>query len=286
MAINPSDEHPWLNHALEAPTHPDGVIDWDMVWLHRRKQGVQQPRPVFCGDVFEDVTIAGEELPVTVVILQHPCALMDANNEVRAVLLAARVVDHPKVSISDWTRKFDIMPLVVHDSDPLQHRAIAFDQLVLVPSANLPLKKRVACMEIEGVSRLLQRWTNVNTRVIVPCWRFEQVVDAQFAEADGMEAWCTQRLQAGVKQPEGMKEATAWLDERLLETGKPRRLLLKDPTNRKSMVRLMHNVAKEMTERDQVEKARVKAEREAAPAAEAARAEASTPPAGDPPPPP
>ena len=27
-----SDEHPWLNNALEAPEHPDGVIDWDLVW--------------------------------------------------------------------------------------------------------------------------------------------------------------------------------------------------------------------------------------------------------------
>ena len=52
---------------------------------------------------------------MTLVILQHPCALMDGNNELRAVLLAARLVDYPEVSISDWTRKFDIMPLVVHD---------------------------------------------------------------------------------------------------------------------------------------------------------------------------
>jgi len=34
---------------------------------------------------------------------------------------------------------------------------------------------------------------------VVPSWRFEQVIDAQFAEADGMESWCTQRQQARVK---------------------------------------------------------------------------------------
>ena len=100
-----------------------------------------------------------------------------------------------------------------------------------------------------------------------------------------MEAWCTQRLQAGVKQPEGMKEATAWLDDKLPETGKPRRLLLKDPSHRKPMVRLMRNSAKEMTERDQAEKAQIKAELEAAQAAEV-QLEAPTPPVGEQPAPP
>jgi hypothetical protein len=46
--------------------------------------------------------------------------------------------------------------------------------------------------------RLLQRWTNVNTRVAVPAWRFEQVVDAQFGEAEGMESWYTERALAGI----------------------------------------------------------------------------------------
>ncbi len=268
MSTNIGDDHAWQHHRLEAPeTDDNGDINWELLWLYRRKKGVQQPRPIFTGDVFENVPVIGEDDPVTVVVLQHPCALFDANNNLQEVLLAARLVDHADVSVSGWSGNYDIMPLVVHDSDPPVYLAVSLTQLVLVRSNELEPKKRVACMEIEGVSRLLQRWTNVNTRVVVPCWRFEQVVDAPFAEAEGMESWCAQRQQAGVKPPEAAKEATTWLDEKLPETGKPRRLMLKDPDNRKTMVRLMHKVAKERTERDLAEKVRVQAERKAAVAA-------------------
>lgn len=272
MATNVGDDQAWQHHGLEAPeTDENGEINWELLWLYRRKAGVQQPRPIFTGDVFENISVIGEDDSVTVVILQHPCALFDSNNNLREVLLAARLVDHAQVSVSGWTGNYDIMPLVVHETDPLLHQAVALNQLVLVRSSELELKlkKRVACMEIEGVSRLLQRWTNANTRVVVPSWRYAHVVDAQFAEAEGMESWCAQRQQAGVKPPEAAKEATDWLDEKLPETGKPRRLLLADASNRKTMVRRMVTVAKGRTEQDLAEKARLKAECQAAAAQEA-----------------
>jgi len=152
------------------------------------------------------------------------------------------------------------MPVVVHESEPLKHQAVALDQLALVQAADLDVKKRVACMEIDGITRLLQRWTNVNTRVVVPSWRFERVIEAQFAEADGMESWCVQRQQARVKPSQAMKEATEWLDERNEDTGKPRRDLFKDPNYRKGLVRRMHEVASKSSLRDKDERARLIAE--------------------------
>ncbi len=220
------------------------------MWLYRRKQGVQQPRPIFTGDVFDNVLAIGEDDRISIMILQHPCALLDKKNELREVLLTARLIDHAEVTSSGWGGNYDVMPIVVHKSDPLKHQAVALDQLALVRSADLALNKRVACMEIDGITRLLQRWINVNTRVVVPSWRFEQVIDAQFNEAEGVESWCTQRQQARVKPAQAMKEATAWLDERSEDTGKPRRDLLKDPTYRKGLVRRMYEVANEMTQRD------------------------------------
>jgi hypothetical protein len=245
------DAEAWAHHALEAPeVDESGQINWELMWLHRRKQGVQQPRPVFTGDVFKSVAVIGEDDPVSVMILQHPCALRDKDNQLREVLLTARLVDHPEVTRSGWSGNYDIMPIVVHESDPLMHQAVALDQLALVRSADLDLKKRVACMEIDGITRLLQRWTNANTRVVVPSWRFERVIDAQFAEAEGIESWCIQRQQARVKLPQAMKEATEWLDERNEDTGKPRRELLKDPNYRKGLIRRMYEVANERSQRD------------------------------------
>ena len=258
------DDETWAHHSLEAPEVDDtGQINWELMWLYRRKQGVQQPRPIFTGDVFENVAVIAEDDPVSVMILQHPCALLDKNNELREVLLTARLIDHPEVAPSGWSGNYDVMPIVVHESDPLKHQAVALYQLALVRSADLDLKKRVACMEIDGITRLLQRWTNVNTRVVVPSWRFERVIDTQFAEAEGMESWCTQRQQARVKLPQAVKEATQWLDDRNEDTGKPRRDLLKDPVYRKGLVRRMYEVANELTQRDNAERARLRAQREA-----------------------
>lgn len=274
MATNADDDHKWLHHTLEPPKLDDhGSIDWALLWLYRRKRGVLEPRPIFTGDVFADVTVIGEDEPVTFVILQHPCALFDRNNELREVLLSARLVDFQEVSVSGWAGNYDYMPLVVSDTNPPKHQAVALNELVLVRSSELDLKKRVACMEIEGIARLLQRWTNVNTRVVVPGWRFEQVVDAQFAEAEGMETWCAERAPAGIAQVEAAKEATAWLDEKLAETGKPRRLILQDPSSRKTMIRLMLNTAKTMTQEDLAEQARLEAEREEVAATDATAAE-------------
>lgn len=85
-----------------------------------------------------------------------------------------------------------------------------------------------------------------------------------------MESWCAQRQQARVKPAEAMKEATNWLDEKNEDTGKPRRELLKDPKYRKNIVRRMHKVAKEMSDRDNTERTRIKAKEQARGEAEAA----------------
>ena len=251
MATNEDDDHKWLHHTLEPPKlGDDGSIDWALLWLYRRRRGVLEPRPIFTGDIFANVMIVGEIEPVTLAVMQHPCALFDSNNDLRETLLGAKLVDFPEVSVSGWAGNYDYMPLVVRDAKPPKHQAIAFNELVLVRSSELHLKKRVACMEIEGIARLLQRWMNVNTRVVVPGWRFEQVVNAQFAEAEGIESWCTERAPAGIAQADSAKEATAWLDEKLAETGKPRRMILQDPSSRKSMIRLMLTTARGLTERD------------------------------------
>lgn len=272
-----ADDQAWQHDALEVPeADENGGIDWDLLWLYRDQAGVRQPRPIFTGDVFANIRVVGQDDPATVVILQHPCALFDSKNNLREVLLAAHLVDHDQVVPKGWVGNYHIMPLVVHDTNPLVHQAVAFNELVLVRSADLELPKRVACMEIEGISRLLQRWVNVNTRVVVPCWRYEQVVVAQFAEAEGIESWCLQRQQAGVKQPEAAKEAMRWLDAKVPETGKPRRVILQDASARKNLVRLMLTTAKKLTADGVAENTRAKAERKAAAAVVDAKPDAAS----------
>lgn len=265
MDAQTSDAESWSQHALETPElDDDGTIDWDLFWLYRRKGGVRQPRPLFTGDVFHDVPIVGEQDAGDVVILQHPCALLDDHNELRPVLLVAKLIDFADVTLADWKGNYDFMPIVLHDNGAGQHKAVAFNELALVRSAELSYARRVACMEIEAVGLLLQRWTNANTRVVTPLWRFKQVIEEQFAESEGMEHWCSQRQQARVKPDEGVREATAWLDAKSEDTNRPRRELLKSPENRKGLIRRMHEVAKEMSSHDVAERERLKSERAAA----------------------
>jgi hypothetical protein len=212
-ANNADGEHVWLHHTLETPVlDGDGNIDWELMWLYRRRRGVTQLRPIFTGDVFKGIIPIGETEQATLIVLQHPCALSNERNELRDVLLAAKIVDHPEVAVSQWVGNYDLMPLVVLDSKPPQHQAIAFNELALVRTADLELHRRIACMEIEGIAVLLQRWTNVNTRVVVPRWRFEQVIEPQRAEAEGIENWWTERNRAGVPMAVALSEAAAFLD--------------------------------------------------------------------------
>lgn len=263
MDAHSGDAESWAQHALDAPELGDnGEVDWDLFWLYRRKKGVRQPRPLFTGDVFRDVPIIGEESG-DVVILQHPCSLLDEHNELRSVLLVAKLIDFEAVTVAGWKGNYDFMPLVVDEGTPVQHRAVAFNELALVRSAELSYERRLACMEIEAAGLLLQRWTNVNTRVVTPLWRFKQVIEEQFAETQGIEDWCSQRQQARVKPAQGIKEATAWLDAKSEDTNRPRRELLKSPQNRKGLIRRMHEVAKEMSEHDIAERERMKGERAA-----------------------
>lgn len=241
----------WLHHTLEPPLLDEhGHVDWGLMWLYRRRKGVAQLRPIFTGDVFKGITPIGETEPATLIILQHPCALMNKDNELREVLLAAKIVDHPDVSVSQWGRNYDRMPVVVLDSKPPLHQAVAFDELALVRTSDLELSRRIACMEIEGIAVLLQRWTNVNTRVVVPRWRFEQVIEPQRAEVEGIEYWCTERGRSGMPMEEAIREATTWLDEKNEDTGKPRRLLLKDQVYAKNLLRRMENVARALADAD------------------------------------
>lgn len=239
----------WLHHTLEPPLlDGDGHVDWGLMWLYRRRKGVQERRPIFTGDVFKGIVPIGETEPATLIILQHPCALMNKDNGLREVLLAAKIVDHPEVPLSQWGRDYDRMPLVVLDSKPPLHQAVAFDELALVRTSDLELHRRIACMEIEGIAVLLQRWTNVNTRVVVPRWRFEQVIEPQRAEVEGIEYWCTERNRSGMPMEDAVREATAWLDEKNEDTGKPRRLLLKDQAYAKNLPRRMENVARTLAD--------------------------------------
>ena len=255
------NDHVWLHHTLETPKlGSDGHIDWNLAWLYRRKRGVRELRPVFTGDVYYEITPIGEEGPATVVILQHPCALQNADNELRDILLAAKVVDHAEVPVSQWTGNYDIMPLVISQAKPPSYQAIDFNQLALVRTADLRHHKRGACMEIEAIAVLLQRWVNVSSRVIVPRWRFEQIIEPVRRETEGIENWCTERIRAGVRMPDAIREATQWLDVLNEDTGVPRRESFKTHSPGRYLVQRMQKVAKEMSEHQIAETEQLEAE--------------------------
>lgn len=256
--------------SLEMPLKA-GEPYWDGMWQYRAKS-VQFPRPIFTGDVFFGIDIADDDdNPAGAIVLQHPCALRSNGYAMREQILVAEVGLHGEMAtLKQWQGSYNLMPLnAVQTRRPDDHYAAFFDRLYTVAPDQLVLTKRIACMQILGISLLMQRWIYHNSRVAIPTPRFTMVFKARYAEADGIEDYCKVRRQMRVKVPEAEKEASEWLDALSDDTGRPRRELLDETKNHKTMVKRMAAVAERRNEEDRAEKDRRKAERDGAATASA-----------------
>jgi hypothetical protein len=100
-----------MPHELEAPG-TDAAPEWASVYRARGDEVVPH-RPIFTGDVFFNIEIAGEARTKNVIVLQHPCAIR-AGVEVLPKLLVAEVNPSGKLAPSLWaTGSYKQMPLAL-----------------------------------------------------------------------------------------------------------------------------------------------------------------------------
>jgi len=122
------------------------------------------------------------------------------------------------------------------------HHAGLFTSLHLATPDALESATRAACLSLLGVNILLQRWVYHNSRVVVPTRRYNDVVGAQYEEADGIEEWCATRMGHGVDLSSATREADGWLSSDG-GSGISRRRLLENPQYRSSIRKSMRRHA-------------------------------------------
>lgn len=226
-----------MAHDLEYPGAA-GVPDWDSLYRARGDEVVRQ-RPIFTGDVFEKVSVQGlgQTRTKSIIVLQHPCALRSNGVDLQPRLMVAEVRQHPVIPAEDWTGHVSKMPLP--DLNPSvtsgkRHQAAFFDEPYLVGPDDLDLGKRIACLSQTGVNLLLQRWIHHNSRAVIPTATYQEVSSPAYEEADLIEEWVEERLEAGLDLGEATVEAVKWLREDA-GGGVMRQRLLEDPQNRSTV---------------------------------------------------
>jgi hypothetical protein len=123
-----------LSYNLEYPG-VGGVGDWDSLYRARGEE-VQPHRPIFTGDVVVDVEAQGigETRRLSVMVLQHPCALRTDGVNLHNRLLVAEVLEHAVIPPARWNGNFRKMPLpelIPMENTGRRHQAALFTEIYL-----------------------------------------------------------------------------------------------------------------------------------------------------------
>ena len=138
-----------MTHDLEYPGAP-GAPDWSRLYRTRGEEVVHY-RPIFTGDVFENVYVQslGATKIKNVIVLQHPCALRSNGVDLHPRLMVAEVRQHKVIPMQSWSGHISKMPLPELKptvTSGKRNPAAFFDELYLIGPDDLKPDKRVACL--------------------------------------------------------------------------------------------------------------------------------------------
>lgn len=238
-----------MNNVLEGPGTRSSP-NWASLYRARDEE-ISECRPIFTGDVFEDIPLDFEDNKnkITAVLLQHPCALRTDGVNLASKLLMAEVREFQLVPFSEWKGRYKIMPLPELRGEN-GHFAAQLQEPYLIDAQSLQDGKRIASMSQVGVNLLLQRWVHHNSRAIIPTSNYQEVTAVQFEEADLIEEWCDERINNSADISIETAAAHTWLRENSTDPKKRWQDLLEDPQTR-SVVRVaMRKHLKELNQED------------------------------------
>ncbi len=187
---------------LESPQNPDELYRY-------RGSETCIARPVFQGDVFEDIEIPGlDDGPGLAIVLTHPCTMRGKYSALRPILTAGRVKSYREVTLP-WYREFKVLPLPNLLEGSTDSYAAFFDEAGLVKATDLDVRRRVACLDDRGVLLLQQRQAHHFTRHVVETESLFEHTAGLLTEAELFEEW----IEASVPD-----DAEAWLEQRDIRT--------------------------------------------------------------------
>lgn len=216
---------------LESPR--GSPAEWPSQLYRALGTDVSQLRPVFTGDVFQDVSFAlpgATTKPREFIVLTHPCS-MRRDGVVLTKRLLVAVVKQRAVTAHGWPvdGMFDLMPLPDLDAEGGEFVA-EFDNVAVVESSQLDRSKRVAVLELTGLNLLMQRFVHQLTRVVVATSEFANATLPLYEEIDLTEDWVSYATDQGHAADTAERTCHEWLRESVGD--KSRQEMLRDPQSR------------------------------------------------------
>lgn len=187
---------------------------------------VNPHRPLFTGDVLDDIAIAGVQDSGKAIIIAHPCSMRGRNAALLPSLLCAPVDAHHRVNPHEWATGFyDRSPLPTIPDGTFSVANFGRIGQATVPADDLPA--RIACASEFGVNLLQQRLIWYLTRFEVDTSRIGDAFSHTFEEASELEEWIDTLNEAGMP----MVEAARLFDEFIRAPQPNGRTLQDDLTN-------------------------------------------------------
>lgn len=153
-----------------------------------RGEDVNPFRPVFTGDVFENIPIAGVQASGMGMLISQPCT-MRQGPRLRDRMLAIPVMEREPVPPERWSEGYFKEHPVPELLDASTYYAARFPLVGLIDSHDLQMNCRLACLSDTGVDYLQQRLIWNMTRVLVKLRDIRPFTRAYSDEAELLEVW-------------------------------------------------------------------------------------------------
>ncbi|MCA1703934.1 MAG: hypothetical protein LC808_11970 [Actinobacteria bacterium] len=198
----------------------------DRLYLVRGDE-VSQHRPLFTGDVLDDVPIPGVQDSGPGIVVAHPCSMRGRDAQLLERILVAAVAPHDPVPASRWADGYlDRMPLPELRGPGAPFEVGWLDRVGRATRDRLLAATRLACLSTIGVNMLQQRLVCTFTRVEIPTALFWDAFGHTFEEADLLEEWTDTLAAVGVAPTDAAAAFEAWI------RAESRQERVKDPQQR------------------------------------------------------
>lgn len=199
-----------------------------------RGDEVEPNRPLFTGDVLDDVPIPGVQDAGRAIVVAHPCAMRAGPTLAERVLVAA-VEPAGATNPNQWASGFfDRMPLPELRGD---FHVAWLDRVGRAATADLLSTTRVACLTPVGVNLLQQRLVFHMTRFSIPTSQLWEAFGNTYEEADMLEEW--------LEDVDDVGQQTAAFEAWIREGEPSRQIRLRDPQQRASVRAEMRTTIKQ-----------------------------------------
>lgn len=198
----------------------------DRLYLARGDE-VSPYRPLFTGDVLDDVPIPGVQDNGPGIVVAHPCSMRGRDAQLVDRILIAAIAPHDAVPARRWTDGYlDRMPLPELRGPDAPFEVGWLDRVGRAERDRLMVATRIACLSTVGVNMLQQRLVCTLTRVEIPTAVFWEAFGHTFEEADLLEDWTDTLASADVQPGDAAAAFETWI------RADARQARLKDPQQR------------------------------------------------------